>query len=317
MKRALLALALMSTFALPALPATQVVVVSGLGGEAAFEKRFETWSTDIAERAGTAAGSADNVTRLTGDAVRVEAIDAAMRTAASKLAAGDTFMLVLLGHGSFDGNDYRFNIPGPDVTGTQLGAWLDRIPASIPQLIVNATSASGGLAEKWAKPNRIVITATKSFGERNATKFGEFWAEALGSEEADRDKDGNITALEAYDFANRRVADTFKADVAIATEHSQISGKEPARFVVARLGKSGQFGSDAQLMALRQQQSQLEEKLDGVRAQKAQLGEDQYFAQLEPVLVDIARLGAQIDARVASLGGDPNAQAGGNTDARQ
>jgi hypothetical protein len=292
--------------------ATRVIVVGGLGGDPAFEKRFEEWSTRIAERAATATGGSGSVTRLAGSAARVEAIDAALRTTASQLVAGDTFILVLLGHGSFDGSDYRFNIPGPDVTGTQLATWLDRIPAAVPQLVVNATSASGAVAEKWARPQRIVITATRSAGERNATRFGAFWAEALASEEADRDKDGNITAQEAYDFANRRVEDAFKADAAIATEHSRLSGNDPGRFVVARLGDAAKFGSDRELIALREQQLAIEERLDAVRAQKAQLPEDQYYTQLEPVLVDMARLGARIDARLAALG-----SSGGGANARQ
>jgi hypothetical protein len=280
-----------------------VVVVGGLGGTPEFDKRFEAWASGVAEGAGTAAGSSGTVTRLSGNEARAEAIEAALRGAAAKAVPGDTFMLVLLGHGSFDGNDYRFNIPGPDVTGTQLLAWLDRIPATVPQLVVNATSASGAITEKWARPHRIVITATRTAGERNATRFGAFWAEAMSSEEADRDRDGNITAQEAYEFASRRVEEAFKADAAIATEHSRLNGKEPGRFVVARLGDAAKFGADRELIALRDQQRQVEERLDGVRAQKATLPEEQYYAQLEPVLVDMARLGARIDARLASLGG--------------
>lgn len=301
----------LALYGVSAAAATRVIVVSGLGGDPQFEKRFEEWSARTAEYAATAAGSRGSVTRLAGDAARAAAIEAALRDAASQLDAGDTFVLVLFGHGSFDGNDYRFNIPGPDVTGTQLAAWLDRIPSTVPQLVVNATSASGAIAERWARPQRIVITATRSAGERNATRFGAFWAEALGSEEADRDKDGNITAQEAYDFANRRVEDAFKADAAIATEHSRLSGNEPGRFVVARLGDAAKFGSDRELIALREQQLAVEERLDAVRAQKAQLPEDQYYTQLEPVLVDMARLGARIDARLAALGsgtGGANAQ---------
>lgn len=303
-----LAIGMLWLLALPAVAGAHVVVVGGLGGDPEFDKRFEDWSTRVAEGAATAAGSTGSVTRLAGSALRAEAIESALRGAAAKVGAGDTFILVLLGHGSYDGNDYRFNIPGPDVTGAQLATWLDRIPATVPQLVVNATSASGAVAERWARPQRIVITATKSAGERNATRFGAFWAEAMSSEEADRDRDGNITVQEAYDFASRRVEDAYKADAAIATEHSRISGREPARFIVARLGDTAKFSSDRELLALREQQLQVEERLDAVRAQKAQLPEDQYYAQLEPVLVDMARLGARIDARLAALGGGSAAQ---------
>ena len=299
--RAALLLAL-AVACLPAAAATQVLVVGGLGGEAQFEERFGEWAGRIADASVSATGDRDSVQRLAGDAARREAIEAALRGAASKLKAGDQFVLVLIGHGSHDGNEYRLNIPGPDITGTQLAALLDQIPATVPQLVVNATSASGAVAERWARPHRVVITATRSAGERNATRFGGFWAESLTSSEADRDKDGTLTALEAYEFANRRVADAYKADAAIATELARLVGAEPGRFVVARLGDAALFASDRELGALRGQQGEIETRLAAVREQKAQLTEDQYYDRLEPVLVELARLGARIDARLAALG---------------
>jgi hypothetical protein len=151
----------------------------------------------------------------------------------------------------------------------------------------------------------VVITATKSGGERNATRFGGYWAEALGSSEADRDKDGNVTAQEAFDFATRKVTESFKSDAAIATEHARLAGGDPGRFVVARLGAAALFASDAQLSALRSEQDGIEQRIDTVRAQKGSLATDEYYARLEPVLLDMARLGRRIDARLAQLGVQP------------
>jgi hypothetical protein len=71
---------------------------------------------------------------------------------------------------------------------------------------------------------------------------------------------------------------------------------------VARLGAAALFASDAQLMALRDQQAGIERRLAEVRALKGQLSQDQYFDRLEPVLVDLARLGQRVDARLAALG---------------
>ena len=41
------------------------------------------------------------------------------------------------------------------------------------------TSCSGGGSEFLRKPNRVVITATKTGTEKNATVFARYWAEAL------------------------------------------------------------------------------------------------------------------------------------------
>jgi len=282
--------------------ATQVLVVAGRGGEAQFDTRFAQWSEKVANASKTATGDASKVTRLAGPEAKLKAVQDALQSAAQTLRAGDQFVLVLMGHGSHDGNEYRYMLWGNDITGSDLGALLDKIPSTVQQLVINGTSASGAVVEKWTRPNRVVITATKSAGERNAPRFAGFWAEALASNEADRDKDGNLTAQEAYDYASRKVADAYKADAAIVTEHSRLSGTDPARFVVARLGAAALFASDTQLIALRDEQGVIETRLAELRAQKSQWSQDEYFNRIEPVLLDMARLGERVDARLAALG---------------
>jgi len=285
--------------------ATQVLVVSGLGGESQYDERFAEWSEKVAKASVTAAGAEQNVVRLSGEAAKREAIQQRMATLAKSLGEGDEFVLVLIGHGSFDGNEYRLNIPGPDITGAELLAMLDRIPGSVPQLIVNTTSTSGAVSERWSRPNRVVVTATRSGGERNATRFAGFWAEALGSDAADRDKDGAVTAKEAYDFAVRGVEDAFKSDAAIVSEHARITGSDPGRFVVARLGAAALFASDMELIALRKQQTGIEKQLAQLKPLKTQLPQDEYYNRIEPVLVELARVGTKVDARLAALGAAP------------
>ena len=57
-----------------------------------------------------------------------------------------------------------------------------------------------------AGPGRIIVTATKTGGERNETRFPAFFVEAFGDEAADRDRNGRVSALEAFDYAPRVVA---------------------------------------------------------------------------------------------------------------
>jgi hypothetical protein len=193
-------------------------------------------------------------------------------------------------------------IPGDDLTGSELVTLMDRFQKGVTQLVVDATSTSGAIVDKLAGPQRVVVAATRTGGERQATRFGGYWAEALGSSDADKDKDGNVTAQEAYDFANRKVVESFKSDAAIATEHARIAGSDPGRFVVARLGAAALFASDAQLSALRAEQDGIERRIDELRVQKGGLSADDYYDRLEPVLVEMARVGQRIDARLAQLG---------------
>jgi len=286
--------------------ATKVLIVAGLGGDPEYEARFTQWSQKMATASLTAAGGeTQSVVNLSGDAARRDAIESRLVAMTKGMGEGDEFVLVLIGHGSYDGSEYRLNIPGPDITGSELGALLDRIPGTVPQLIVNTTSTSGAVADKWAKANRVIVTATRSGGERNATRFAGFWAEALTNDAADRDKDGNVTAQEAYDYAVRRVGDAFKSDAALQSEHAKLTGSNAGRFVVARLGAAALFASDSELMALRKQQNGIEQRLAQIRPLKAQLSKDEYYDRIEPVMLELARLGERIDARLAALGKAP------------
>ncbi|MEP7312754.1 MAG: hypothetical protein ABI859_09225 [Pseudomonadota bacterium] len=287
--------------AAPTHAASYMLVVSGLGGEEGYEQRFTEWADTVVTAGETLAGDPARVLRFTGKAATAAAIEQAMGQLATRLHADDQLCIVLIGHGSYDGSEYRMNLPGNDITGSTFAALLDKLPATTPVLLINATSASGAVADRWLKPNRVVITATRSAGERNATRFAGYWAEALTSSEADRNKDETVTAEEAYEYASRKVADAFKSDAAMATEHPRIGGREPGRFIVARLGKAARHANDAQLLTLREQQTGIERELADVKARKTALQMDAYYQQLEPVLLRLARLGQQIDAREAQL----------------
>ena len=51
----------------------------------------------------------------------------------------------------------------------------------------------------------MVITATKTGTEKNATVFARYWVEALRDPAADTDKNETISALEAFRYAERKI----------------------------------------------------------------------------------------------------------------
>ena len=115
--------------------------------------------------------------------------------------------------------DYKFNIPGPDITGAELAALLDRVPAT-RQCVVDMTSSSGGSIAFLRRPNRVVITATKTGTEKNATVFARYWAEALGDPAADTDKNEAISVLEAFRYRAAQGDRVFDTEKRLATEHA-------------------------------------------------------------------------------------------------
>ena len=273
-------------------------VVAGLGGEPEYEQRFREQAVAIADAAKKAAGEQGHVVVLTGEQARRDSLKREFQDFAGKVKAADSVTVVLIGHGTYDGEEYRFNVPGADITGAELEQLFDRLPAK-KQLIVNATSSSGATIELWQRPERVVITATKSGGERTATRFAQYWLQAVSGDAADVNKDEVVTAAEAFDYANRQVAASYKSDVSLATEHARIAGEESAAFTVARIGSSAGSSADPEVTALLAQRGQIEQDLDGVQGRKASLSEDQYYDELEGVLVRLALLQKQIDSKRA------------------
>jgi len=271
-------------------------IVAGLGGEPEYEQRFREQAASLAAAAEKAAGDKSRVVLLTGEQARRESVRREFQEFAAKIKPADNVTVVLIGHGTYDGEEYRFNVPGADITGGELEQLFDRLPAK-QQLIVNATSASGATIDRWQRPERVVITATKSGGERTATRFAQYWLQAVSSDAADVNKDETVTAAEAFDYTNRQVAASYKSEVALATEHARIAGEETAAFAVARIGSSALSGSDPEVTALLAQRGKIEQDLEGVKGRKAALSQDEYYDELEGVLVRLAQLQKQIDAK--------------------
>ena len=294
MKTAILAL-----FAVASAGATtHCIVVAGLGGEPDYEQRFDAWAKDLDK---TLRDSADTkVETFSGASARKEKIQAALSTAARDAKPDDALVLILVGHGSFDGSEYKVNIPGPDITATELASWLDRVKAG-RQLVVNATSASGGSVHALLRQNRTVITATKSGTEKNATVFARYWIEALRDSAADTDKNEVITALEAYKFAETKTKQFYETNKRLATEHPTLDGGDTAaamnagRFALLRIGSIQKAASDPAKRALLTKREQLETEIDRLKFQKAAIPTDEYKRKLQALLLELARTQAEID----------------------
>jgi hypothetical protein len=282
--------------------AEHTFIVAGLGGEPEYEERFREQANAIAGFARKAVGD-EHVVALIGAEATRDSVKRGLAELAKRVSAKDAVTIVLIGHGSFDGEEYRFNVPGPDLTATELGELFDALPAN-EQVIVNATSASGAVIDRWRHPRRVLITATKSGGERTATRFAQHWTQATTTNAADVNKDDLVTAAEAFEYAHRQVEAAFKADVSLATEHARLDGDDADRFAVARFGAARASSGDPEVAALLTQRGALELELNAVRDRKASLAEAAYYDELEVVLVKLALLQRQIDARQAALTGD-------------
>ncbi len=287
MSRAAWCLLLLGLAAPASSAALQVLIAQGLGGEKTYDEQFAT-QTAALRTAANALTAPANVQVLSGAQATRENIEAALRRLATA-PADDRLVLYLVGHGSFDGDEYKFNIPGPDLTGRTLAALLNALPMR-DQLVVAGGSSSGALQDLLKSDTRIVITGTRSGTESNITRFADEFAVALGEADADIDKNGSVSAQEAFDFAQRRVKDFYQRDVRLATEHAVLRGQRAPRFTLARLpGAAGEaVMADEPLQS--PERSRILAALDALRLRKDQLPPTEYDAQLETLLLQLATL---------------------------
>jgi len=286
------------------------VTVAGLGGEPDYEQRFTGLARDLDKLFKASAGDAHVFTFTGSDATKAHLTET-LGQIAREAKSDDEFTLILIGHGSYDGEQYKFNLPGPDISGDELAVLCNRIPAK-RQLVVNTTSASGGSIGSLQKAGRIVIAATKAGTEKNATVFARYWVEALQDPSADVDKNEALTALEAFQYADRKTASFYESQKRLATEHAVIedTGKKEAvratssengegllaaNFILLRLGAAQKAANDPAKRALLAKKEELEQKIDTLKYQKAAMSAEDYKRQLSSALLELAKVQEELD----------------------
>jgi len=295
-------------FAASAPAATFYVTISGLGGEPDYEQRFKMWAEDADSSLKKAGGDSTIFTlkNPTRDQVRKQFADLV-----SLAKPNDALVVTLIGHGTFDGQDYKFNLQGPDITAAELGALMDKVPAQ-RQLVVNTTSCSGGSVEQLRKPTRIVVAATKTGTEKNATNFARYWVEALREPAADTDKNETVSALEAFRYASQKTKDFYDTQKRLETEHAVIEdtgkgtgertataengyGKLATAFPVVRLGANAAAARDPNKRPLLERKEQIEQAIEKLKFDKAAIPAAQYKQQLTQLLLELAKVQEALD----------------------
>ena len=301
-------------------PSRYAVVISGASGGGEYADRFWDWSSKlVAALKGPLQMPRENLFFLAEDPERDPALVTAravksdlMRLVGeleSRVRPDDLLFLLLLGHGNFDGSDYRYNLRGPDLTGAELSAILDRFPAQ-RIVLVCTTPASGALIPRLSRRNRVILTATKNGHEGNETVFARFFVESLHNPEADTDKSRHVSLLEAYGFTHRKVKEWYAEKNRLATEHARLddngdgvgtalpdagsgegilAGRVTLAKPIEAASPAGSGPTPAELEALRKKKLDLEAALRELRTRKAELPSAQYQEQLEALLVELAR----------------------------
>jgi hypothetical protein len=295
-----------------------LLIVVGLAGDPEHGKTFHKWGTSLAEASERLGVPKERLVylvdapmegdaRVTGRATRDE-ISKAIDGFAKQAGAEDVVFVMLIGHGSYDGRDSKFNLPGPDMAAADFNLMFKRLPTK-QIVLVNASSASGPFIDGLSAPGRTIVTATRSGAEQYTTLFGGFFVDALTSEAADADKNKRVSVLEAFNFAKTEVARAYEREGLLATEHALLdddgdkegsatptnTGSDPKNrdgkvAAVLSLGVAGDDGlpSDPKLRALHVERRDLERRVESLRLLKESMDPAKYSAELEKLVTAIA-----------------------------
>jgi hypothetical protein len=271
---------------------TRALIISGVSGEPRLAQQFER---DVATmRSALISRFGATTTVLTeGSSPKSDktSIMSALQTLAASTRAGDQVLIVLVGHGSAQGGEARFNIPGPDITAAELAASLDALDQRNVAVVV-ASSSSGAFIKPLEAPGRTVITATKHGGQNEEVVFAAHFAKALSDDVADINKDGAVSLAEAYEYSKTEVARFYQQNKRIATESAVLTGNAGGFVLRAPNAKA----SDPAVQRLFAERTSLEQKIAAHKAKKTSMPAEQYESELEKLLLQLATVERQIRA---------------------
>ena len=302
-----------------------VILVVGAQGEEEYGQNFTKWASQWQE-----AGRRGGATVVT---IGLKSSQEDDRDLFQKVLLAETnesiaeLWLVLIGHGTFDGKEAKFNLRGPDLSASELAAWMQ--PFRRPVAIINTASASAPFLNALSAAGRVVVTATRSGHEQNYARFGQYLSEAMADPTADLDKDGQTSLLEAYLAASRRTTEFYQLEGRLATEHALLDdngdglGTPADWFRGIRAVKKARDGatldglrahqfhlvrseSEAKMPSkVRVKRDELELAIAKLRESKSAMKEDDYYRDLEILLLDMARLYEQGPTNGARSQGKP------------
>jgi hypothetical protein len=281
---------------------THILVVTGVAGDEEHAKKFDKWAASFIDAAKKKDAVPEaNITWLadrpaTKDDRRAtkDGVEKAIADIAGRARPSDTVFILLIGHGSFDGRVATFNLPGPDLSAADYAKLLARF-TSQHVVFVNTASASGAFLPTLAAPGRVVVTATKTGGERNEPDFPEYFVAAYSDEAADRDRNGHVSVYEAFEYAKTKVADAFKQKGYLLTEHATLDdggGGQLASTVFLGTGRADAAlkvdTSDPAARALVEERDAIEQRITALKLMKPSMDQAAYDAQMEKLLTDLA-----------------------------
>lgn len=314
---ALVALAMcLAVFASAATRATAAdryaLVVSGASGDDKYAVRYDQWRgrlvTVLADRFGF---GRDHVIALgeTFDRAQVasrENVRRALSALGARMHTHDLLLVVLIGHGTFDGAAAKFNLVGPDLDAAEWAAMLRAVPGRL--VVVDTTGASFPFLAAFSAKGRVVITATDSQAARYDTVFPEYFITAMEKAAAEAGRQGRVSIWEVFTAASEGVARYYEQRGLLPLEHALLDdagdtfgkdaeqpGTDPSFAQSTYLTpEPADPGLDAAARVLTEHRDDLLAQIEKLKSRKASMEGGDYQAQLEKLLVELAKVSREL-----------------------
>lgn len=311
-----------------------LILIIGAPGEDRFAGEFSRWA-DRLENAAAASGVTSTIIGKSAPA-KVAATDAPATTdpapanktpnaAKSELQqtldaiqqhgsipTTEPLWVIFVGHGTFNRKSAALALRGPDLTDQQLADSCKSVTR--PLAIVLCSSCSSPFVNALSGPGRVIVTATKDGNQIQYSRFGDTFSEAIAGLDADSNRDGQTSLLEAWLYASRRTAEFYKTEGRLATEHALLEdngdakgikadvyvGDKPAQNLKADAPIDGSVA--ARLFLVRSEEERqltpeqrvtrdaLEAQLEDLKRRKGSMDEATYLQELDRVLMPLAEL---------------------------
>lgn len=297
------------------------LVVSGAPGGPEYAETYTAWRQALVDTLREQPGFRDDHLIVLADTpgpgvgrASRDGVASAVDVVRGRMAADSLLLVVLLGHGTDDGVEARFNLVGPDLSAAEWRRLLDSLPGRT--VFVNTTASSLPFVRRLAREGRVVIAATGSPAQRYDTVFPRFFVDAIGDAASDADRSGRVSVWEAFVSASARVRRWYQQEGRLATERAVLDdsgdgiggdadrpgddGRLAAGLYVGAGVEQPAAVSDPALGPLVARRQALEAEVAALRERKETLPAAEYAQELERLLVELARVSRELRRRAAS-----------------
>jgi hypothetical protein len=292
------------------------LLVSGSSGGEKYAKQMQEWhaalSTALVNRYGFDAGRVrvlSEATEPAGQRATSENVRKSLTDLRGQMSRDDLLLVVLMGHGTFDGESAKFNLVGPDLTAKEWSALLGAVPARL--VVVNTTASSFPFLEELSARGRVVITATDSAAQKYATVFPEYFVKTMQEASTDLDKNGRTSIYEVFAATSLAVRQHYEQRGQLTTERAliddngdrqgredQVAGPDGAVARTLYLDSENPLAaSNPELAELLRRRRELETEAEALKLKKDAMPAEEWAAEYEKLMIELAKTSREIRSK--------------------